>query len=175
MPHGERDIAGVVHKNIESLLKVRKEMEQSLSWQNRVAQWITSFTGSMAFVLLHLAILGAWAAINLGLVPGMRPFDPYPFVLLAVLASVEAIFLSTFVLISQNRMAEMADRRAELDLQINLLAEHEITRLIQMVEKIGSHLQVDTSPGAELDELKQDIDPKNVWDVIVESEQGLAG
>ena len=80
----------------------------------------------MRFVYLHLALFGGWIIVNLGLIPGLRPFDP-SFVVLAMVASVEAIFLSTFVLISQNRMAAAADRRADLDLQVSLLAEHEIT------------------------------------------------
>ena len=73
----------------------------------------------------------------------MRPFDPFPFVMLAMIASVEAIFLSTFVLISRNRQARLAERRAELDLQISLLAEHEITRLVERLEAVAEHLGVE--------------------------------
>jgi len=84
----------------------------------RVADAITGFTGSMRFVYLHLVLFGLWILVNLGLVPGAPEFDP-SFVILAMVASVEAIFLSTFILISQNRMAAAADKRADLDLQKN--------------------------------------------------------
>ena len=81
-------------------------------------------------------------------------------------ASVEAIFLSTFVLISQNRMARQADKRADLDLQVSLLAEHEITRLVRLVKQIAERLGVDESHNPELPELEQDIAPEKVLDAI---------
>jgi uncharacterized membrane protein len=89
--------------------------ERGLS--ERVADAITGFTGSMTFVLLHLVLFGTWIVANLGWIPGVPPWDE-SFVVLAMIASVEAIFLSTFVLISQNRMMAAADQRADLDLQI---------------------------------------------------------
>src|SRR5438045_2164696 len=131
------ELSDIVHRNIRALLEVRKEFERQKRVEERVADCITAFTGSLRFVYMHAALFAAWIVVNLGWVPGVRPFDPFPFVMLAMLASVEAIFLSTFVLISQNRMAALAERRAELDLQINLLAEHEITRLIQLVDAIA--------------------------------------
>ena len=91
--------------------------------QERLAEAITSFAGSMSFVYLHLAIYAAWIVLNLGFIPSVPKFDP-SFVILATEASVEAIFLSTFVLISQNRTAAASDKRADLDLHINLLTEH---------------------------------------------------
>src|SRR5437016_5007110 len=125
-------LARVVQRNIRALLEVRQQFEQRKSHQARIADAITAFTGSMTFVYLHALGFGGWILVNLGTIPGIKPFDPFPFAMLAMIASVEAIFLSTFVLISQNRMAALADKRADLDLQVNLLAEHEITRLIGM-------------------------------------------
>ncbi|MFL5472011.1 MAG: DUF1003 domain-containing protein, partial [Gemmatimonadales bacterium] len=125
------DLAHVVDRNIKALLEHRREQEGSRSRQERIADAITRFTGSMRFVYIHLLVFGTWIIINLGWIPGIPRFDR-SFVVLAMLASVEAIFLSTFVLISQNRMAVLADRRADLDLQISLLAEHEVTRLIAL-------------------------------------------
>lgn len=98
----------------------RQQEAAAATREERIADAITSFTGSMLFVYIHLALYGAWIVINLGVVPGVPKFDP-SFVILAMVASVEAIFLSTFVLISQNRTAATADKRADLDLQINLL------------------------------------------------------
>src|SRR5947199_332143 len=115
-------------RNIAALERRRRDDAASAPLEERVAAAITRFSGSMPFVYLHLAAYGAWIVVNLGWVPGAPRFDP-TFVVLAMIASVEAIFLSTFVLITQNRMAAAADKRAELDLQISLLAEHEVTKI----------------------------------------------
>ena len=168
------ELADVIYRNIRALLEVRKQFEQRKGLQERIADGITRFTGSMRFVYLHLLLFGGWLILNSGIVPGVRPWDPFPFVMLAMAASVEAIFLSTFVLISQNRMQALADRRADLDLQINLLAEHEITRLIQMVDAISSHLGVPAGH-PELDELKKDVAPELVLQEMEEAEQQLSG
>ena len=108
---------------------------------------MTGFAGSMTFVVVHAVFYGGWLIVNLGWIPSVRPWDPFPFVMLAMIASVEAIFLSTFILISQNRMQQLADRRAELDVQIGLLTEHELTRAIQMLDGIAQRLQAPRPPG----------------------------
>jgi len=119
----------------------------------------------MRFVYLHLALFGFWIVANLGSVPGVSPWDE-SFVVLAMAASVEAIFLSTFVLISQNRMAAAADKRADLDLQINLLSEHEVSKLLAMVDAIGKHIGVAQASGPEVEELKRNVAPEAVLDAI---------
>jgi uncharacterized membrane protein len=98
-------------------------------------------------------------------VPGVEPFDR-TFVILATAASVEAIFLSTFVLISQNRASHAADRRAALDLQINLLTEHEVTRLIALTTAIADKLGVHEAQAPDLAELKRDVAPEAVLDTL---------
>jgi uncharacterized membrane protein len=165
------DVADVVHRNIRTLLEVRQQHEARKSFQDRVADAITRFTGSIPFVYLHAAFFGLWIVLNLGWL-GIRPFDPFPFVMLAMFASVEAIFLSTFVLISQNRMAALADRRAELDLQISLLAEHEITRLITLVDAIANRLGVTEGRDPEVEQLKKDVAPEVVLQEIEDLENG---
>jgi len=107
----------VLERNIRALVARRQREEREASIQQKVADAITRFTGSMPFVYLHLMVFGFWIIANLHLVPGVPAWDE-SFVVLAMIASVEAIFLSTFVLISQNRMAVEADRRADLDLQV---------------------------------------------------------
>ena len=97
-------LAEVVERNIQALLLHRRDQEDHRSSQERIADAITRFTGSMRFVYIHLVLFGSWIIINLGWIPGIPKFDP-SFVVLAMVASVEAIFLSTFVLISQNRMS----------------------------------------------------------------------
>lgn len=154
------ELAGVVRRNIRALIAARTAVEQQRSGEDRVADAITRFTGSMRFVYLHALLFGGWLVVNLGWVPRVRPFDPFPFVMLAMIASVEAIFLSTFVLISQNRMSQIADRRADLDLQINLLAEHEITRLLEIADAIAERVGVPhPEKPPHIDELKRDVEP----------------
>ena len=119
----------------------------------------------MGFVYLHLLGFGFWIAANLGLLPGIPTWDP-SFVVLAMIASVEAIFLSTFVLISQNRMAAEAEQRAELDLQINLLSEHEITKLIELVAEIAARMGIPAHQDREIEEAQHDVAPEAVLDHI---------
>jgi uncharacterized membrane protein len=122
----------------------------------------------MTFVFLHLAAFGFWIVANLGWVPGLPKWDE-SFVVLATIASVEAIFLSTFVMISQNRMAAAADKRADLDLQVSLLAEHEVTKVAAMVADIAAHLGVKTEVDHEVAEVKRDVAPEAVLDRIEET------
>jgi uncharacterized membrane protein len=154
-------LAHVVERNIDALLAHRREQEVSRSRQERVADAITRFTGSLRFVYIHLLVFGLWIAINLGWIPLIKRFDP-SFVILAMAASVEAIFLSTFVLITQNRMAALADKRADLDLQISLLAEHEVTRLITLVTAMAERMGLEVARNPELEELSQDVAPEKV-------------
>jgi uncharacterized membrane protein len=156
----------VVERNIKALLEQRQQQDEQRSWQDRTADAVTTFAGSMTFVLLHLAIFGAWIVVNLGWV-GIEPFDP-SFVVLAMVASVEAIFLSTFVLITQNRMAAAADKRAELDLHVSLLAEHEVTHLIRMTSAIARRMGIADADHPEIDELSRNVAPEVVMDRMEE-------
>lgn len=160
----------IVERNIEALVEHRKADEAQLTWQERAAHRITAFAGTMNFVFLHLLIYGLWIALNLGAIPGWPRLDP-TFVILAVVASVEALFLSTLILITQNRMQAQADKRADLNLQISLLAEHEITRLVKMVAEIGQHMNLPGAEHPELDELKKDVAPEKVLDTLQRHEQ----
>jgi uncharacterized membrane protein len=166
---GNQEIAPVLERNIEALIARRRTDESQKTMQDRVADAITRFTGSMLFVYIHVALFGAWIIINLGWTPLPR-FDP-SFVVLAMFASVEAIFLSTFVLISQNRMAALNDKRSDLDLQISLLAEHEVTRILQLVVSIAAQLGAQQPEVPELDELVKDVDPEVVLDRLDEQEK----
>jgi len=158
-------------RNIEALQRRRAEDAARASLQERVAEAITRFTGSMRFVYLHLALYGFWIVANLGWI-GIEPWDP-TFVVLAMIASVEAIFLSTFVLISQNRMAEQAHKRADLDLQVSLLAEHEVTRLVTLVKHIAERLEIDEASNPELPELEKDVRPEKVLDALEAHQQRI--
>jgi uncharacterized membrane protein len=161
-PRDSPQLAGVVERNIRALLSRQQTEDRAKKLGERVADTVTGFTGSMRFVYIHLVLFGAWIAINLGVTPLPR-FDP-SFVVLAMTASVEAIFLSTFVLISQNRMQQLADRRADLDLQVSLLAEHEITQLVALVTQMAQKMGIDRAHDPELRELAQDVAPEKVLD-----------
>jgi uncharacterized membrane protein len=158
------DIRHVVERNIASLVERSREAEQKRSREQRIADAVTRFTGSMRFVYIHLLIYGVWIFMNLGWMPGPR-FDP-TFVILAMEASVEAIFLSTFILITQNRMSQASEKRAELNLQFSLLAEHEITKLLALVSEIAGRMQIEIARSPEVEELKKDILPQEVLDEI---------
>ena len=151
----------IVERNIATLHELRQELESSKSFKDRLADGITAWSGSMSFVLLHVAWFGAWIAINCHWTP-LRHFDPYPFQLLTMIVSLEAIFLATFVLISQNREAEVQSDRNELDLQIDLLAEYEMTRVLTLVDAIAHHLGVDIANDPDLAELKENVAPEAV-------------
>lgn len=148
-------LAGTIHRNIEAIAKLEESFNSSRSWHERVIDAIGDFSGSLSFVILHALVYGSWIGANLGWIPGVPRFDPYPFMLLSVVVSVEAIFLSTFVLIKQNRMSQRADQRAHLDLQINLLAEREMTIMLQMLQRISTRLGVRLS-GEEIEELSEE-------------------
>jgi uncharacterized membrane protein len=156
-------------RNIAALRRRREEEEARASADERLARAITRFSGSMRFVYLHALVYGAWIVANLGWIPGLRPWDP-TFVVLAMIASVEAIFLSTFILITQNRMAAQADRRAELDLQVSLLAEAEITKLVALVSEIAARMEVPEAQQEDIQEMKQLVQPEAVLDAIEEAQ-----
>jgi uncharacterized membrane protein len=155
---------GVVEDNIRTLVARRRRMAAERSPHDRIADAVTAFAGSFAFVLVHVAIVGVWILINIGLTP-LTPFDP-TFVLLATWASVEAIFLSTFVLMTQNRMGREADRHAQLDLQISLLAEHELTRALRLLTAIAARHGLAEAHDPTTTELAAEVDPGVVLDEI---------
>ncbi len=132
-----------VTENIHTVIQVEEEIRHRRSLKDRIADAIGTFAGTIGFVLLHLAWFAAWVLINAGLVPALSRFDPYPYQLLCMIVSLEGVLLSTFVLIKQNRMTLSADRRGHLDLQINLLTEKEVTKLIQMLEKMAVHMGIE--------------------------------
>lgn len=164
-----RGMSRTLAENIRELEERRRQEQAHAPISDKLAEAITAFAGSMSFVLVHLLLYGSWIAINLEWVPGITPFDP-TFVVLAMEASVEAIFLSTFVLISQNRMMAAADRRGDLDLHVNLLAEHELTRLAALVDSIAERLGVEARD-PEFEEVKKDIKADVVLDAL-DAEQG---
>ena len=167
---GEGHLSSSLRRNIEVLRRRRAAEEAGASFEERLASAISRFAGHLRFVYAHALIYGFWILANLGRFPGVEPWDP-TFVVLAMVASVEAIFLSTFILITQNRMAAAADRRAELDVQISLLAEAEITKLVELVSQIAEKMHVPGAEEEEVEEMKRRVAPEAVLDAIAEGEE----
>jgi uncharacterized membrane protein len=132
-----------VAANIDAVVRAEEVALERRSWADRLSDSIANFAGTITFVGLHIVWLVLWGAINAGLIPFIPAFDPYPFGLLAMIVSIEGVLLSTFVLIKQNRMGYLSDRRAHLDLQVNLLAEREVTRLLRLTEAIAHRLGIE--------------------------------
>jgi uncharacterized membrane protein len=153
--NGDEPIAQAIRRNIETIARLEREFDLRRTAKERAADAIGGFTGTITFVVVHAAIFSVWILGNKGLIPGFPVFDKYPFMLLNVAVSLEAIFLSTFVLIKQERMSRRADQRAQLDLQINLLSEREMTAVLQMLQRISQRLGVHSS-GREVEELAEE-------------------
>lgn len=119
--------------------------------EDRVSDKITSFAGNMKFVYLHTIWFALWILLNIGLFGSSLVFDDFPFGLLTLIVSLEAIFLSTFVMISQNRQGEAAEVRSELDYQTDVKAEREIDIIMQTLERIAQ------KQGVQVDDLLADL------------------
>jgi uncharacterized membrane protein len=137
--------------NIEAIAKLEQDALLRRTRSERFSENTVKNIGSIAFLVLNVLLMVLWALINLGLIPGVKPFDRFPFGILALIVSAEGIILTIFVLISQNRLMRQAEKRAHLDLQVGLLAEQELTALVQMVHKLCEHegVAVDYSKHAE--------------------------
>lgn len=133
----------ITAKNVEAIGQLEKQAMQRRTASERFAELITRYAGGIGFILLHIIWFTGWILFNLGMVSAITPWDPFPFSFLTLVVSLEAIFLSLLVLMTQNRLTRDADKRAQLDLQINMLAEQESTATLKMLEKICKHLGVD--------------------------------
>src|SRR5882672_2101964 len=131
-----------VQENLQEIQRWEQAALHRRSTAERLSDWITGLAGSGPVQLAHVAWFAAWISANTHAIPGVQPFDPFPFPLLTTIVSLEAIFLALFVLASQNRLSQQSDKRAHLDLQVNLLAEREMTAVPQLLQDIAKHLAV---------------------------------
>jgi len=147
-PDGTRlkpDRGSALEENVQAIKRWEKTILLARSKAEQVSDWIACTAGSGPVLLLHVVWFGAWVTMNAGAISGIHPFDPFPFPFLTMTVSLEAIFLALFVLASQNRLSRQADKRSHLDLQIDLLAEREMTAVLQLLQDIARHLDVQTS------------------------------
>jgi uncharacterized membrane protein len=159
-----------MERNVRAIAELEQNAMEARGSADRMSDAITRIAGSAAFVVLHVGWFTAWIAANAGLVPHVTPFDPYPFSFLTLIVSLEAIFLAIFVLMSQNRAARLADRRAHLDLQVDLLAERELTVMLHMLRALCAKQNVvlddvgtdagDLFEETDVEQLASDLDEK---------------
>ena len=159
----------LTQRNVEAVLNLEQAAKDQRTQTELLAERIAKFCGSMKFVWVHVIWFSGWIAFNLA--PGIKHIDPFPFTFLTLVVSLEAIFLSTFILISQNHDTQISERRNHLDLQINLLSEQENTKMIQMLQAIADKVGVDLSHDSDLEQLRQETQPEKLAEQIENREE----
>jgi uncharacterized membrane protein len=137
--------------NIEAIAKLEHDALGRRTLTERASDVITKLAGNVGFLTAQLLLISGWCLVNLHAIPGLKAFDPFPFGVLALVVSSESVFLTTFVLISQSRIARQAERRSHLDLQVSMLSEQELTTALQMLQKLCQHM------GVNVDSSKQEV------------------
>jgi uncharacterized membrane protein len=150
-PLPRRAAANPMQYNIDAIAKLEHDARDRRTPTERVSDVITKLVGNMGFLLAQLILISGWGLVNLHVIPGLKAFDPFPFGVLALIVSSESVFLTIFVLISQSRMARQSERRSHLDLQVGMLAEQELTTILQMLQKLCQHM------GVNVDSSKQEV------------------
>jgi uncharacterized membrane protein len=156
-------------RNISAIIAIEKEALRQRSRGERLGDFVARVAGQLWFIVMHLAAFGFWIAANGKLIPGVRPFDPFPYPFLTFVVSIEAIFLSLFILLSQNRASRQAEERAHLDLQINLLAEQEATKMLQMLQSLCAKLGLPEAADPEVRQLSSPTEPRDLIEELKES------
>ena len=148
-----------MERNVRAIAELEQNAMASRSSADRMSDAITRVAGSAPFVVVHVLWFTVWIVVNTHLVPEVPAFDPYPFSFLTLVVSLEAIFLAIFVLMSQNRAARLADRRAHLDLQVDLLAERELTVMLHMLRALCAKQDVVLDDvGSDVNDLLEETD-----------------
>lgn len=169
-PEDDSAVATVVKKNIRDVYKHRAAYMESASAYERLATTIADVFSRPLSVVLHGVFFLVWTLLNSHMF-GLHAFDPFPFGLLTTIVSLEAIFLTLFVLLSQRHMQQLTDRQSELDLQVNLLAEHELTRVLVAVDLIAKKLEVELPEEEATEELKVNLPPHVLLQEIEKQEE----
>ncbi len=146
-------------RHIKAISALEQQALERRSGGEKISDLIVSQVGRVWAIILHVAWFALWIVWNSGRVPGLRPFDPFPFMGLSTIVSLEAIFLSLFILVSQNRASRRADERAHLDLQVNLLSEREATKMLQLLQALCAYHGLSAADDAEVTELVRETEP----------------
>jgi uncharacterized membrane protein len=162
-PGADLERGPVLRENIRAIAELEQRALHQRGAADRLSDAISRSTGSAPFALFHLLWFGVWFLLNSDVVPGIEPFDPFPFSFLTLVVSLEAIFLSVFVLMSQNQLTRQSEKRAHLDLQVDMLAEQELTAILRMVQGLCDKLGVEVPARDErLEELVRETDVHTV-------------
>ena len=164
-----RSVDELTERNIEIVSKLEDAAREQGTPTNRIAAPIARFCGSMTFVWVHVVWFASWILLNS--IPGIPHVDPFPFIFLTFVSSLEAIFLSTFILISQNLETRITDRRSHLDLQLNMLSEQENTKMITILLAIAEKVGADLSDDPHLEALSEEIMPERLIEQIEAREE----
>ncbi len=154
-----------VAENIDKIVRVEREALRSRSGGEAMIDAVGGFVGTLRFVIVQVAVCVGWLVWNSGKVPGLV-FDPFPFPLLATITSVESVMIAAFVLIKQNRLGAIVDRRDHLDLQVNLRTERQATQIIQMLDRLSAHMGLDYDHDADGRELGQHVEIEHLVDEL---------
>ena len=152
----------IVKKQKEIVNTFKEKFDKNRQWYEKLSDWVTDHFGTLTFLFIHLVVFGTWIAANLGLVPFVPVFDPYPFGFLTLVVSLEAIVMAIIVQISINRQGSIADMRQEIDFNINVRAEREITKILNIVDKIHDHLGMENEHDHDLQYMKEETDLEEV-------------
>jgi uncharacterized membrane protein len=154
---------GPAQRNIEAIVKMEEEFLRQRSAAARIVDVSVDAVGTMPSFLIHIGAFTGWICVNSGLLPVVRPWDPFPFILLTMFVSMEGVILALFVLMKQNRMSRRADERDHLHLQINLLAEKEVTTILQLQQRLMLHLGLSELAGdPEIQQLAEETAVENL-------------
>jgi uncharacterized membrane protein len=169
-PAGSKDSAEqLTQQNVEVVSKLEAAAREQRTHTDRIADAIAGFCGSMIFVWVHVIWFGGWILMNS--IPGLPHIDPFPFTFLTLVVSLEAIFLSTFILISQNHDMKISERRNHLDLQINLLSEQENTRMLTILSAIAEKVGAELPEDFQLHALSEQTQPEKLVAQIKQHEE----
>ncbi|MDB6135681.1 MAG: hypothetical protein JWM59_3924 [Verrucomicrobiales bacterium] len=161
----------MTRQNVEAIIKLEESARSHRTWADRISSAVARFCGSMAFVWVHVAWFGGWIVWNT--IPGLFHFDAFPFTFLTLVVSLEAIFLSTFILISQNMDTRLSERRNHLDLQVNLLAEQENTKMLLLLTRIAEKLDIKSDDDPTIEVLEQSTRPERLAQQIEAADREL--
>lgn len=162
-----------VARTASEFVQLESAQRQNERSKHRVAARFTQFYGSVPFLAIHAALIPGWLLLNSRISP-LPPWDPFPFALLGLIVGIEVLVLSTFVLISQNRESEAEQQRARVDMQMGMVAEQEITKLVEMVNDIRRHLGMASADDPEAEAMQRPTFVSHLTEAIENAERDIA-
>src|SRR3954452_6088930 len=162
--HHPKTVEERTQRNVQTIVQLEEATKGQRTRTDRIAEAIANFCGSMTFVSVHVVWFGFWMALNV--LPGLPHVDVFPFTFLTLVVSLEAIFLSTFILISQNHDTRLSEKRSHLDLQINLLSEQENTKMLTLLARIAAKVGVEMTDDPDIAVLEEATRPEKLVEQI---------